>query len=84
MNLNDLCITISFVWFNLPAPISFAQCRRLGEWDGVKERRGEKGDVTPCLLISNSACLTSLEQIRPALFTQVEVMAEKHPCPIAT
>lgn len=39
--------------------------------------------MTSCLLISNSARLTSLEQIRPLVVTQVEVMARKHPCPIA-
>lgn len=39
--------------------------------------------MTPCLLISNSARLTSLEQIRLPVVTQVEVMAGKHPCPIA-
>ena len=45
----------------------------------------ERGDVTPCLLISSSAGLTSLEQIRAPVVTQVEVMTGigKHPCPIA-
>lgn len=49
----------------------------------MREQERKRGDVTPCLLISNSARLASLEQIRLPVVTQVEVMAGKHPCPIA-
>lgn len=56
--------------------------REVNEPLRLRRTEGERGDVTPCLLISNSARLTSVEQIRPPVVTQVDVMAERHPCRI--
>lgn len=55
---------------------------RLNERECERETE-ERGDVTPCLLISNRALLASLAEIRAPAVTQVEATAAKLPRPIA-